>query len=109
MDHPVTSSFSLTQFQQILGDPNYLILDVRREPTFAQTPILIPGAVRCPPDQLENFLATLNQKTRTEKKMVVYCVYGHEVSQNAAQQCIQLGWPAFYLAGSYDAWLAANK
>lgn len=109
MDHPITSAFSLTEFEQIQGDPNYLILDVRREPAFAQAPILIPGAMRCPPDQLENFLTTLAPNRRTEKKIVVYCIYGHEVSQNAAQQGIQLGWRAFYLTGGYDAWLAANK
>ena len=72
-----------------------LVIDVRRNERFQESPYLIKGALRRDPAALEQWKAGLPRGG----DVVVYCVHGHEVSQNAAQA---LG--ARYLAGGIEHW-----
>lgn len=49
-----------------------LLLDVRREGKFAESPRLVASAVRCPPEEVARMAAT-----QPAREAVVYCVYGH--------------------------------
>ncbi len=71
-----------------------LLLDVRPPARFAQSPRMLAGAVRCAPDDVAAFAAT-----HAACEVVVYCVYGHEVSTAAAATLRRAGWPAVKLAG----------
>lgn len=75
-----------------------MLLDVRRHARFADSTHLLATAQWCAPDALAS-LAPLDGPPR---EVVVYCVHGHEVSQQAAATLRQAGWAARFLAGGFD-------
>lgn len=89
---------SPSELRALLGRPGApLLLDVRRPPRFTESQRLLPGARHCPPDEVARFAAS-----QPPGEVVVYCVYGHEVGQQAAQALRQAGWNARYLAGGIE-------
>jgi rhodanese-related sulfurtransferase len=74
------------------------ILDVRREPAYQAEDRLVPGAQRP---------AGLSSLPR-DRPIVVYCVRGHEVSQDAAAQLRSQGRDARYLEGGLEGWIASG-
>ena len=76
------------------------IFDVRKRPAFEAAPQLIPSAIW----QIHDRVNEWSQDIPIEKTIIVYCVHGHEVSQNAAQQLRDLGFNARYLQGGFDEW-----
>ena len=76
-----------------------LIIDVRRAERFLEAPDLIHGALRRDPARAAEWAKSLP----AEADVVVYCVHGHEVSQNAAKAA-----GARYLEGGIEAWRAAG-
>lgn len=96
MDESITAA-ALRQSLASAQPP--LVVDVRRQPTFLGAPDMIRGALRRDPAQVERWRETLP----AGREVVVYCVHGHEVSQNAAKA---LG--ARFLEGGLEAWRAAG-
>ena len=91
-------SISPSELAASLGRPDApLLIDVRRAARFEQSDRLLPGAQRCPPEDIAQFAAD-----HPPREAVVYCVYGHEVGQEAAQALRQAGWSARYLAGGIE-------
>ena len=76
------------------------LIDVRREERYAEADNVIRGARRRPPDQVEIWAQTLPR----DAEIVVYCVHGHEVGQNAAAALLKRGFNAAYLEGGIEAW-----
>jgi rhodanese-related sulfurtransferase len=76
-----------------------LVIDVRREERFRESPYVIRGALRRDPARIEDWKNTLPAAA----SVVVYCVHGHEVSQNAAKA---LG--GQYLEGGIEHWREAG-
>ncbi len=72
-----------------------LLIDVRRNERFFEAKDLIRGALRRDPATIADWAKTLPRAAN----VVVYCVHGHEVSQNAAKA---LG--ARYLEGGIEHW-----
>ena len=82
----------------LLGQPDTpLILDVRRPERFAQSLHRLPLSQHVAPDALVGWM-----RHRTPQAVVLYCVYGHEVSQNAAARLRAAGWDARYLLGGIE-------
>ena len=82
----------------LLGQPDTpLILDVRRPERFAQSLYRLPLSQHVAPDALAGWM-----RHRTPQAVVLYCVYGHEVSQNAAARLRAAGWDARYLLGGIE-------
>jgi rhodanese-related sulfurtransferase len=81
--------------QSILGAEPPLVIDVRRNARFLEAGDLIRGALRRDPERVEQWKNTLPQAA----PVVVYCVHGHEVSQNVAKT---IG--ARYLEGGIEHW-----
>ncbi len=81
-----------------------LLIDVRREAVFQSAPDLIAGALRHDPATVADWSVTLP----AAKHIVVYCVHGHEVSQNAAKALRERGLQAQFLEGGLEAWRAAG-
>src|SRR5690349_24782761 len=76
-----------------------VVVDVRRNERFYEAPDFIAGALRCDPLRIGTFRKRLPRAA----DLVVYCVHGHEVSQEAAKA---LG--ARYLEGGIEAWREAG-
>ena len=73
-----------------------LLLDVRREEKFSCSSRMLAGARRC---QLEDVAALA--AAEPPREVVVYCVYGHEVSASAVTTLQAAGWNARKLAGGF--------
>ena len=81
--------------KSLLGSTPPLVIDVRRNERFFEATDLIRGALRRDPARIAEWSKTLPRAAT----VVVYCVHGHEVSQNAAKA---LG--AKYLEGGIEHW-----
>lgn len=91
-------SISPEQLTAVLGSARApLVLDVRREERFRESEHMLPGARRCPPEQVAGFAAA-----HGPGQAIVYCVHGLEASQQAAAQLRAAGWNARYLQGGIE-------
>jgi rhodanese-related sulfurtransferase len=77
-----------------------VVIDVRRAPAFAADDKLIVGASHRSPEAMEAWL----QELPAGRRVVVYCLHGHEVSQNVAKALNAAGISANYLAGGITSW-----
>ncbi len=96
----MTSPFSISPSDLLprLGTAQApVLLDVRRDAAFEASPQMIVGAQRCAPRDVAAWAAA-NAALR-EREIVVYCVYGHNVSADACSQLRDLGFNAMALAG----------
>lgn len=100
MDTSINSSFSISpqQLAARLGRADApLLLDVRRDAKFRESPHLLAGALRCAPDDVAVFA-----EAQSPREVVVYCVYGHNVSADAMATLRAGGWDAHILAGGIE-------
>ncbi len=74
-----------------------LLLDVRREGKFAESPLMLAAARRCAPEAVAALAAA-----GPAREVVVYCVYGHNVSADATALLRAAGWDARVLAGGIE-------
>jgi rhodanese-related sulfurtransferase len=76
-----------------------LLLDVRRQPAFDSDDRMLAGALR----PMGDAVAWAARHARG-RPVVTYCVHGHEVSQQAAQELSRAGHDASYLEGGLGGW-----
>jgi rhodanese-related sulfurtransferase len=94
----VSHSISPEQFTALLGRPDApLVLDVRRQERFAESERMAPRAHRCAPSEVARFAAMAGPG-----EVIVYCVHGLEVGEQAAAELRAAGWNARYLQGGID-------
>jgi len=74
-----------------------LLLDVRRREAFEAGPTLLAGARWCAPDQV----AALARQ-EPPRSVIVYCAYGHALSQDAVRTLRAAGWDARWLQGGIE-------
>jgi rhodanese-related sulfurtransferase len=99
----MTGAISPEELQQRLSAfPPPTLVDVRRQPAFAADPVVIPRAIRRAPEDIVEWAPELDPW----RPVVVYCVHGHEVSQNAAAFLGAAGFTARQLDGGIEAWRA---
>ena len=77
-----------------------LVVDVRKKEAFVAAVDTLPGALRRDPLQVDFWAATLP----VAAEVLVYCVHGHEVSQNTVKALRQRGIHATFLQGGIEAW-----
>jgi rhodanese-related sulfurtransferase len=77
-----------------------LIFDVRRTPAFDADSRILASAQRGAPHDV----AEWGRLIPAGRSVVLYCVYGHEVSQGAAAALRQAGIDARYLEGGITRW-----
>jgi len=90
--------------QSLSTDQPPLVVDVRRNERFREAPDLIRGALRRDPLRVADWAKTLPAAS----SVAVYCVHGHEVSQDAARALAAAGHDAAYLEGGIEAWRASG-
>ena len=89
--------------QQRLGAfPPPTLVDVRRQPAFEADPHVIKGAVKRAPEAV----AEWSRELEPWRPVIVYCVHGHEVSQDTAAQLNAAGFDARCLDGGIAGWRA---
>jgi len=82
--------------------PPPALVDARRQPAFEQDPHVISGAVKRAPEQIADWADVLEPW----RPVVVYCVHGHAVSQDAASALRGRGFDARYVEGGLASWRA---
>jgi Fe-Mn family superoxide dismutase len=86
-------------------DTAAVLIDVRRAGVYQQASTVIPGARWCDPAAVGRWAADLP----TDRTVLVYCVYGHEVGRVTALRLRAAGVDARYLHGGIDGWVAAGQ
>jgi rhodanese-related sulfurtransferase len=79
-----------------------IVVDVRRLADFARAGELIVSAFHRDPDEIERW----RKELPAGRDVVVHCVHGHQVSQNAAAALRAAGIDARYLEGGIAGWVA---
>ena len=79
-------------------------IDVRRRGAFDATPDMIEGAEWRDPERVEEW-----SREFAGAGVVVYCVYGHEVSQSTAARLRDAGVEARFLSGGIEDWKKAAR
>jgi rhodanese-related sulfurtransferase len=101
MDGTVPASTSLRElYAAVAAEPAPLVVDVRRAAGFDGDDKVIAGAVRREPENM----GIWPQQLPAGHPVVVYCVHGHEVGQNAAAALRDAGRDARYLDGGIAGW-----
>jgi rhodanese-related sulfurtransferase len=94
---------SRSLFNELGSSAAPYVLDVRRAAAFDADALMVAGALR-PEGDLAAFAARLPE----DRPIVVYCVHGHEVSQQAAADLAGAGRRSSYLEGGIEAWRASG-
>ena len=102
----MNASITALELKSVLaGTKPPLVIDVRRPPAFRAAPDMAVGALRRDPARVASWAMELPRAS----SVVVYCVHGHEVSQNAAKALRDAGLAARYLEGGLEeGWKAAG-
>jgi rhodanese-related sulfurtransferase len=77
-----------------------VLVDVRRAEAFCADQAVIIGAIHQQPESVSDWRADLPKN----REVVVYCVYGHDVSQGVAKVLQNAGIKATYLEGGIAGW-----
>jgi rhodanese-related sulfurtransferase len=77
-----------------------IIVDVRRQPGFEADDRMLVSALRRAPERVAEWRADLPR----DRAIVVYCVHGHEVSQQVAAALRGGGYDTRYLEGGITGW-----
>ena len=80
-----------------------LLIDVRREAAFKSAPDMAAGALRRDPATVEQWAGELPAASA----IAVYCVHGHEVSQNVAKALRSRGFKADFVEDGIEEGLRA--
>jgi rhodanese-related sulfurtransferase len=96
------SAITVSELAKLAGTARApLLIDVRREQSFKSANDMIAGAIRCSPDNIEQWGDDLSERS----PIVVYCAHGQEVSQGVASALAEKGVGASYLSGGIAAWV----
>lgn len=99
-----SNAVSPTELVRSLGTAHHpLVIDVRREPAFQSSAHLMCGSIRRTPETVGEW----KLEPLAGRNVVVACVHGHEVSQNAAAALRDRGVSARYLENGIEGWIAA--
>jgi rhodanese-related sulfurtransferase len=74
-----------------------LLLDVRRRERFDAADALLPGALYCDPEEVPFFA-----RREPAREAVVYCAFGHLLSEEAVRTLRAAGWDARRLEGGIE-------
>jgi rhodanese-related sulfurtransferase len=87
-----------SELRPLLGRPDApLLLDVRRREKFAASDTLLPGALYCPPEEVAAFV-----RREAPRPAIVYCAFGHHLSEEATRTLRAAGWDARVLSGGIE-------
>ena len=101
MDGPKPISISSLDLYGVIGTAGApVVIDVRRNAAFAADKGMIVGAIRRDPDDIQGW----RHELPAGNAVVLYCVHGHEVSQEGAATLRSAGIDARYLEDGIAGW-----
>jgi thiosulfate sulfurtransferase len=86
------------------GNEPPLILDLRKRPAFVESGFMLSGAIWRDPFEIAQWIDSLQKDT----PIIVHCVHGHEVSQDAGKALREAGYNARVLEGGFEDWREAG-
>lgn len=90
-----------TDLYKVIGTASApLVVDVRRPDDFDAADSQIVGAIRRLPDEVERW----RHEIPNDRRVVVYCVRGQQVSQGVAAALAEAGLEVSYVEGGITAW-----
>ena len=96
---PHMNSVTASNLREMLsGGQPPIVIDVRKQPAFTSSTVTVGGALRRDPERVRDWAKSLPRAS----SVVVYCVHGHEVSQNTAAALQEHGVTARYLEGGLE-------
>ena len=101
----VTSHWSVASAEVLSNKNKYHVIDVRRAGAYQAAPEVIAGATWRDPEKV----ALWSDDVPKDKLIVVYCVYGHEVSKATAAILRARSIDARFLVGGIHDWKAAGR
>jgi rhodanese-related sulfurtransferase len=100
-----SKSVSVTELVGLLtGEGGPLLIDLRKEPDYAEDPRLLPGAAKRSLEEIETWGKTLPR----DRDVVVYCAQGKWVGAEAADWLRARGFAARQVEGGFAAWRDAG-
>ena len=101
MDGPKPISISSLDLYGVIGTAGApVVIDVRRNAAFAADKGMIVGAIRRDPDDIQGW----RHELPAGNAVVLYCLHGHEVSQEGAATLRSAGIDARYLEDGIAGW-----
>ena len=104
MDSSQLSVSALWLIDQIGAATPPRIIDVRKIPAFEASGQIVSGAHWHDHENVESWAS----EYQSGDELIVYCVHGHEVSQNAATKLCALGLNARFVEGGFAAYEEAG-
>ena len=99
-------AISPAELEELLGqDADVKVLDVRRREHRVDVEHPIPGAEWKDPEKIDEWSKDLG----AHGEVIVFCVYGHNVSQDARDFLRKQGLRARIVEGGIEAWQAFSR
>ena len=99
-----THQLSVPSAEVLADKDRFHVIDVRRAGAYQSATDCLPGATWRDPEKVAQWSGALPPG----KPVLVYCVYGHEVSQSTAASLRAKGIDARFLVGGIHDWKAAG-
>ncbi len=80
------------------------IFDVRKRAAFDESGLMLPGASWHDPFAIAQWVGDLDK----DNPLIIHCVHGHEVSQDAGRTLREAGFDIRVLTGGFEAWREAG-
>ena len=100
----MSRTLTATELKALLSADRVTVLDVRRQIDFDADPVMLPGAHRCNPEDID----TWSRQLRNDQDIVVYCVRGGSVSNSVLDALLGKQLKARYIEGGIVAWKDAG-
>ena len=97
-------TITATDLKPLLTAGRVTVLDVRRQNDFDTDPVMLPGALRCNPEDID----TWSRELRPDQDIVLYCVRGGSVSNSVLDALLAKQLKVRYIEGGIVAWKDAG-
>jgi len=99
-----TKKISATELINLIGSKDVpVIFDVRKKPAYLESGQILPASSWQNYETIDNDLDVAKGR-----RIVVYCVHGHEVSQSAATRLQEKGHNVQFLEGGIEGYIEAG-
>jgi rhodanese-related sulfurtransferase len=96
----MSRTLTAADLKPLLSAGRVTVLDVRRQNDFDADPLMLPGAQRCNPEDID----TWSRQLHSDQDIVLYCARGGSVSNSVLDALLTKQLKARYIEGGIVAW-----